>query len=259
MLRYETAPGHQLQIDFGSTAVPIGDETQRVHVFVGTLGYSRRGYVTAFLHERQSARLQGLEGAFRHFDGVTHEVLVDNARALVDEHNVQTREVKFNDRFLAFSRYWGFTPRACAPYRAHQGQGRTWRRLRQAQRHRWPPLRQHRGAAGAPDALDARGSATPGSQVDQRDYGTSSEYVREPIRRDQDRLQPRLKPGMKVRPVIPREQARRDVEDALAYCLGEDAESAALGFVDTLERRAAVDKRTRRRQARRFTSTGDER
>jgi hypothetical protein len=74
--------------------------------------------VTAFLHERQSAWLQGLEGAFRHFGGVTHEVLVDNARALVDEHNVQTREVKFNDRFLAFSRYWGFTPRACAPYRA---------------------------------------------------------------------------------------------------------------------------------------------
>ena len=117
-VRYETGPGHQLQIDFGSTAVPIGDENLRVHIFVGTLGYSRRGYVTAFLHERQSAWLQGLEGAFRHFGGVTHEVLVDNARALVDEHNVQTREVKFNDRFLAFSRYWGFTPRACAPYRA---------------------------------------------------------------------------------------------------------------------------------------------
>jgi transposase len=117
-VRYETAPGRQLQIDFGSTAVPLGDEVRRVHLFVATLGYSRRCYVALFLHERQSAWLQGLEGAFRHFGGVPHEVLVDNAKALVDEHNVQTREVKFNDRFHAFCRYWGVTPRACAPYRA---------------------------------------------------------------------------------------------------------------------------------------------
>jgi len=116
-VRYETAPGQQLQIDFGSTAVPVGDETLRVHLFVATLGYSRRCYVAVFLHERQSAWLQGLEGAFRHFDGVPHELLVDNARALVDEHNVQTREVKFNDRFHAFCRYWSVVPRACAPYR----------------------------------------------------------------------------------------------------------------------------------------------
>ena len=117
-VRYETAPGQQLQIDFGSTTVQLGQDTQRVHLFVATLGYSRRCYVAVFLHERQSAWLQGLEGAFRHFGGVPHEVLIDNAKALVDEHNVKTREVKFNDRFHAFCRYWGVTPRACAPYRA---------------------------------------------------------------------------------------------------------------------------------------------
>jgi len=41
---------------------------------------------------------------------------------------------------------------------------------------------------------------------------------------------------MKVRPVVPREQAHRDVEDAVAYYLAQDAESAALGFVDVLEK-----------------------
>jgi len=35
-----------------------------------------------------------------------------------------------------FTRYWGVRPVACAPYRAHQGQGRARRWLRQAQRHR---------------------------------------------------------------------------------------------------------------------------
>jgi len=117
-VRYETAPGQQLQIDFGSTGVPIGGEVRRVHLFVATLGYSRRCYVALFLHERQSAWLQGVEGAFRHFGGVPHELLLDNAKPLVDEHNVQTREVRFNDRFHAFCRYWGVIPRACAPYRA---------------------------------------------------------------------------------------------------------------------------------------------
>ena len=117
-IRYETAPGHQLQIDFGSTAVVIGEQAQRVHLFVATLGYSRRCYVSVFLHERQSAWLQGLEGAFRHFGGLPHELLIDNAKALVRDHDSKTREVKFNDRFHAFCRYWSVVPRACAPYRA---------------------------------------------------------------------------------------------------------------------------------------------
>lgn len=117
-VRFETPPGHQLQIDFGTVRIQIADESTRVSLFVATLGYSRRTYVTFFLHERQSAWLQGLEGAFRHFGGLTRELLIDNAKALVNEHDVQTREVTFNDRFHAFCRYWGITPRACAPYRA---------------------------------------------------------------------------------------------------------------------------------------------
>lgn len=117
-VRFETPPGHQLQIDFGTVRVSVGDETLKAHLFVATLGYSRRTYVAVFLHERQSAWLQGLEGAFAHFGGTTRELLIDNARALVDEHDAQTREVRFNDRFHAFCRYWGVVPRACAPYRA---------------------------------------------------------------------------------------------------------------------------------------------
>ena len=40
---------------------------------------------------------------------------------------------------------------------------------------------------------------------------------------------------MKHKPVIPREQANRDVGDAVAYYLNEAAESVALGFIDALE------------------------
>lgn len=118
-VRFETPPGRQLQIDFGEMRrVEIGGEPVRVYLFVATLGWSRRCYVQAFRHERQSAWFDGMEGAFAHFGGLPGEVLLDNARALVDHHDAATREVRFNERLLAFARYWGFTPRACAPYRA---------------------------------------------------------------------------------------------------------------------------------------------
>ena len=116
-LRFETPPGRQLQIDFGQTRMSIGGATVPVFLFVATLGYSRLLYVQTFRHERQSAWLAGLEAAFRRFGGVPREVLLDNARALVEHHDAATREVRFNARLAAFARYWDVTPRACAPYR----------------------------------------------------------------------------------------------------------------------------------------------
>ena len=73
-IRFETAPAEQLQIDFGTVTVPIGGEPTKVRLFVATLGYSRRVYVALFEHERQSAWLSGIEGAFRHFGGLPREL-----------------------------------------------------------------------------------------------------------------------------------------------------------------------------------------
>jgi len=118
-VRFETPPGRQLQIDFGQRQVAVdGCARGRVYLFVATLGYSRRVYVQAFQHERRSAWLDGIEGAFRHFGGVPGELLLDNAKALVEHHDPATREVAFNERLHAFARYWGVRPVACAPYRA---------------------------------------------------------------------------------------------------------------------------------------------
>lgn len=117
-VRFETPPGKQLQIDFGERLVGIGGRKVKVFLFVATLGYSRRAHVRAFRHERQESWFDGLESAFVMFGGVPEEVLLDNARALVTDHDAQTRTVVFNAKFLAFARHWGFRPRACAPYRA---------------------------------------------------------------------------------------------------------------------------------------------
>jgi transposase len=117
-IRFETPPGKQLQIDFGGRRVSIGGEIVKVHLFVATLGYSRRLYVRPFRNERQESWFAGVEGAFRHFGGVTEEVLLDNDRGLVARHDRETREVEFNARLHAFAKHWRFRPRACAPYRA---------------------------------------------------------------------------------------------------------------------------------------------
>lgn len=117
-VRFETAPGHQLQIDFGEKWVWIAEQRTRVMLFVAVLGYSRREYVRAFLSQRHDDWREGLAGAFRHFGGITQTVLIDNAKALVLERDPERKTARIHPAFDAFCRDWGVTPRACQPYRA---------------------------------------------------------------------------------------------------------------------------------------------
>lgn len=75
-------------------------------------------HIRASLRERQADWFEGLESAFLHFGGVPAEVLLDNARALVEHRDAVTCAVRFSAKLQAFARHWGFRPRACAPYRA---------------------------------------------------------------------------------------------------------------------------------------------
>lgn len=50
--RFETGPGEQAQIDFGQLRVWIGEVETPVHVFVCTLGFSRRAVAYAYRNER---------------------------------------------------------------------------------------------------------------------------------------------------------------------------------------------------------------
>ena len=117
-VRFETPPGRQLQADFGQCVVRIGGERERVHLAVLTLGYSRRLLVRAFRSEKQEHWLAALEEGFRHWGGVPQEVLMDNARALVSQHDPERQILVFAQRLEEFARYWDFKPRACRPYRA---------------------------------------------------------------------------------------------------------------------------------------------
>ena len=121
-VRFETAPGQQAQIDFGQLRLWIGEQPVTTHLFVCTLGYSRRLWVQAYPHERLDVFLAAHEEAFRHFGGVPLECLYDNARTQVLGR--EAGRVLWQPVFEDFARYWGFIPRACQPYRA-QTKGKT--------------------------------------------------------------------------------------------------------------------------------------
>jgi transposase len=117
-VRFETAPGEQMQIDFGEKFVRIAGTPVKVHLMSVVLGFSRRLYCRAFLAQRQDDWLEGLEGALRHFGGLPREILCDNASPLVVSHNPQTGKVVWHPGFEAFCKDRGLTARACRPRRA---------------------------------------------------------------------------------------------------------------------------------------------
>jgi transposase len=117
-IRFETAPGHQMQIDFGEKLVSIAGSAVRVHLFVAVLGYSRRLFTRASLSQRQDDWREGLAGAFRHFGGVPRTLLLDNAGALVVGRDRAAGAARLHPAFEAFCRDWSVEARVCQPYRA---------------------------------------------------------------------------------------------------------------------------------------------
>jgi transposase len=76
-LRFETEPGEQAQVDWGSTWVYLGEERIRVHVFTMVLGFSRRLFARAYLNEGLESLLEAHGAAFTHFGGRTSTILYD--------------------------------------------------------------------------------------------------------------------------------------------------------------------------------------
>jgi transposase len=117
-VRFETPPGQQIQIDFGEKVVRIAGQPVKIYLMTAVLGYSRRLSCSAFLAQRQDDWLEGLDGAFRHFGGLTEQILCDNASPLVVSHDRQSGQVVWNPGFEAFCRDRGLTAKACRPRRA---------------------------------------------------------------------------------------------------------------------------------------------
>jgi transposase len=116
-VRFETEPGKQLQSDWGELVTEIGGVRCKVHFIVNELGYSRRFHFWCTESEDAEHTYEGLIRSLEYFGGVTQEVLVDNQKSAVLQAS-NHGSPRFNERFVDLANHYGFSPRACKPYRA---------------------------------------------------------------------------------------------------------------------------------------------
>jgi transposase len=115
LVRFETPPGQQMQVDWGAFRLGPG----RLSAFVATLGFSRHTFGTFVGDERFDTLMRCHEQAFDAFGGVPQEVLYDNMRTVVQDRNAYGKGLhRFHPGLKDVAHHYGFIPRLCLPYRA---------------------------------------------------------------------------------------------------------------------------------------------
>lgn len=111
VLRFETIPGKQAQVDWKECGTMFIDgRQQKVYAFVMLLGYSRRAYVHFTTSMRSPVLLACHNKAFAYFNGIPAEVLYDNMKTawLSDSEGW-----KVNPALLEYASQVGFVPKRC--------------------------------------------------------------------------------------------------------------------------------------------------
>ena len=117
-VRFETGPGVQAQVDWGSLRIWLADVCVKVHLFTMVLCFSRRIFAKAYLNERLDSLLDGHVCAFAHFGGRTEEILYDNPRTIVTHKDEAAGHVDWNATFKDRMDFYGVRIRLCRYYRA---------------------------------------------------------------------------------------------------------------------------------------------
>lgn len=115
VVRFETAPGEQMQADF--TVVRRGREA--LLAFVATMGYSRATWVRFTATEDAVTLCACVREALAFFGGVPRHVLFDNAKTIVLERDAYGEgRHRWHRGVLDLAEEYGFQMRLCRPYRA---------------------------------------------------------------------------------------------------------------------------------------------
>ncbi len=183
-VRFETAPGRQLQNDWAKLRTVVAGREQEVHFAVNTLGYSRRFHFVAMPCEDAEHTYESLILSFEYFGGVTAEVLVDNQKAEVIHHR-RGAAVEFNPRFLELAVDYGFIPHACRPYRART-KGKDERMVRYIKENFFARYRVFESLVH----LNQLAEQWLRDEADRRMHGTVKEIVAERFAREAPYLRP---------------------------------------------------------------------
>jgi transposase len=139
-VRFETLPGEQAQVDWGHFGfIEHYGRHRRLYAFVMTLGWSRASYLEFTISADAAWWLRCHVHAFRYFGGAPRVVLHDNLKTAVLDRDADGT-IHWNPRYLDFADYYGFTPKACRPYRA-QTKGKVESGIRYVRGNFWPGLK----------------------------------------------------------------------------------------------------------------------
>lgn len=115
VIRFETEPGQQLQVDWST----IRSGRRPIYAFVATMGYSRYTFVYFTDNMKAETLVICHEKAFLFFGGCTQEILYDNMVTIVDERDAYgVGKHKFHAPMNDLAKQLGFKIRLCRPYRA---------------------------------------------------------------------------------------------------------------------------------------------
>ncbi|MGD1969641.1 MAG: IS21 family transposase [Desulfobacterales bacterium] len=135
-IRFESAPGQQMQIDWGHFGtLAYGDTLRKLYALAVIEGYSRMIYVEFTHSQNQQALHQGLLNAFAYIGGCAEQVVVDNMLTAVIER--QGSLIRFNDAFLDFLRIFHITPIACNVASPHE-KGKIENVIKYLRQNFWP-------------------------------------------------------------------------------------------------------------------------
>jgi transposase len=209
LIRFETEPGRQMQADFAT----IRRGTDRLAVFIATLGWSRATFVEFVTDERMETLLGCHERAFFYFGGVPREVLYDNMRTVVTERDRYGPGLhRYNRTFLDFAHHHGFVPRLCQPYRPRT-KGKVERFIRYLRASFYVPLASQFSPEGLTvdrETANARVGTWLREVANARVHATTGEIPLVRLEQERERLQPipaswsgKLQPAAPQRPAAP--------------------------------------------------------
>jgi transposase len=115
--RFESQPGEEAQVDFGTGAPLVGPDGKRrkTYVFRIVLSHSRKAYSEVVTRQTTDNFIRCIENAFYHFGGVPRHLILDNLRAAVKK--TDWFEPELNPKVQAFAAHYGTVFLPARPYR----------------------------------------------------------------------------------------------------------------------------------------------